>query len=60
MAIRYHIQYLSEPGHDILAAQPARATGPANLVELLIRRHCQATGIAIPEQSQLFDESADE
>ena len=32
----------------------------ANLIELLIRRHCQATGIAIPEQSQLFDESADE
>ena len=32
----------------------------ANLIELLIRRHCQATGIAIPEQSQLFNESADE
>ena len=32
----------------------------ANLIELLIRRHCQATGIAIPEQSQLFAESAGE
>ncbi len=28
----------------------------ANLIELLIRRHCQATGIAIPEQSQVADD----
>lgn len=27
----------------------------ANLVELLIRQHCQHTGIAIPEQTELFE-----
>ena len=27
----------------------------ANLIELLIRRHCEATGIPIPEQSELFE-----
>lgn len=32
----------------------------ANLVELLIRRHCEAVGIPIPEQSELFKESDDE
>lgn len=32
----------------------------ANLVELLIRRHCESVGIAIPEQSELFQESDDE
>jgi hypothetical protein len=26
----------------------------ANMVEMLIRRHCSDTGIAIPEQSELF------
>ena len=26
----------------------------ANMVEVLIRRHCDQTGIAIPEQSDLF------
>ena len=28
----------------------------ANLIEVLIRRHCEATGIPIPEQSELFEE----
>lgn len=32
----------------------------ANLVELLIRRHCEAAGIPIPEQSELFVEHGDE
>ena len=32
----------------------------ANLIELLIRRHCEASGIAIPEQSELFTEPRDE
>lgn len=32
----------------------------ANLVEWLIREHCEATGIEIPEQSELFQERADE
>jgi predicted HicB family RNase H-like nuclease len=27
----------------------------ANLVELLIRQHCEASGIGIPEQSELFE-----
>ena len=30
----------------------------ANLVELLIRRHCEATGIPIPEQVDLFEEAS--
>lgn len=32
----------------------------ANLVELLIRRHCEAAGIPIPEQSELFKDADDE
>ena len=32
----------------------------ANLVEWLIRQHCETAGIPIPEQSELFQESADE
>ena len=32
----------------------------ANLVELLIRRHCEAAGIPIPEQSELFEDASDE
>lgn len=26
----------------------------ANMIEMLIRRHCDETGIVIPEQSELF------
>ena len=29
----------------------------ANLIELLIRRHCEAAGIPIPEQVDLFEEA---
>ena len=32
----------------------------ANMVEILIRRHCEEVGIAIPSQSELFQESDDE
>lgn len=32
----------------------------ANLVEILIRQHCQQVGISIPEQSELFEVSANE
>ena len=32
----------------------------ANLIELLIRRHCEAAGIPIPQQSELFGEAGDE
>ena len=32
----------------------------ANLVEVLIRRHCESAGIPIPEQQSLFDEKDDE
>ncbi|HVR82441.1 MAG TPA: hypothetical protein VHF02_10240 [Luteimonas sp.] len=32
----------------------------ANLIELLIRRHCEVAGIPIPEQAELFRESDDE
>ena len=38
----------------IAAIQDHRSV--ANLVELLIRRHCEAAGIPIPEQSELFEE----
>ncbi len=27
----------------------------ANMIEVLIRNHCQAVGISIPEQQTLFD-----
>lgn len=32
----------------------------ANLVEILIRQHCQQTGISIPEQSELFEAPSNE
>ncbi len=32
----------------------------ANLIEVLIRKHCEETGIPIPEQRHLFEEDADE
>ena len=31
----------------------------ANMVEILIREHCERTGISIPEQQNLFDEGDD-
>ena len=32
----------------------------ANLIELLIRRHCESEGIPIHEQSELFQDADDE
>ena len=32
----------------------------ANLVEILIRQHCQQVGISIPEQSELFEANSHE
>lgn len=32
----------------------------ANLIEVLIRKHCEANGISIPEQQALFEQSDDE
>ena len=32
----------------------------ANMVEVLIRQHCEAVGIPIPDQRSLFEESDDE
>ena len=32
----------------------------ANLIEVLIRRHCQEQDISIPEQTALFEEQEDE
>ena len=40
------------------AAQEHRSV--ANMVEMLIRRHCDQAGITIPEQAELFQGSADE
>jgi len=31
----------------------------ANMIEVLIRRHCEAEGIAIPEQQALFKDEDD-
>jgi len=32
----------------------------ANLIEVLIRKHCEANGISIPEQQALFPKAVDE
>ncbi len=32
----------------------------ANMVEMLILKHCEEVGISIPEQKPLFDEPSDE
>jgi len=32
----------------------------ANMVEMLIREHCEKVGISIPEQATLFDDETDE
>ena len=32
----------------------------ANMIEMLIRQHCQREGIPIPEQNDLFPENAGE
>lgn len=32
----------------------------ANLIEVLIRRHCAAVGIPVPEQQALFQDAADD
>lgn len=34
------------------AAQEHRSV--ANMIEMLIRRHCQQAGIVVPEQNELF------
>ena len=39
----------------IAALQEHRSV--ANLVEMLIRRHCEGVGIPIPEQSELFEDT---
>jgi hypothetical protein len=31
----------------------------ANMVEVLIRRHCEAVGIPVPEQQALFEDDGD-
>lgn len=42
----------------IAALQDHRSV--ANLIELLIRRHCAAAGIPIPDQPELFEDTDDE
>ncbi len=32
----------------------------ANLIEVLIRKHCEVNGISIPEQQSLFEQADDE
>lgn len=29
----------------------------ANFIEVLVREHCERTGIAIPEQAEMFEDS---
>ena len=31
----------------------------ANMIEILIRRHCEVVGITIPEQQALFEDETD-
>ena len=31
----------------------------ANMIEVLIRRHCEAAGIPVPEQQALFEDNKD-
>jgi len=45
-------------GIRIAANQEHRSV--ANMVEMLIRRHCNDSGIRIPEQSELFRGKTDE
>jgi len=45
-------------GIRVAAAREHRSV--ANMVEMLIRRHCDESGIAIPEQGEMFSESHDE
>jgi len=40
----------------IAAARDHRSV--ANLIEVLIRRHCAATDIPVPEQQAMFDDQA--
>lgn len=40
------------------ALRDSRSIG--NMIEVLIRKHCEETGIPIPDQQSLFDENADE
>jgi len=49
-----------EPGiKDAVREAAAREhRSVANMVEVLIRRHCTEAGIPIPEQNELFAESA--
>ena len=32
----------------------------ANMMEMLIRKHCEEVGISIPEQQAMFEEPSDE
>ena len=32
----------------------------ANMVEMLIRKHCEQVGISIPEQSEFFGDESDD
>ena len=40
------------------ALRDSRSIG--NMIEVLIRKHCEETGIPIPDHQTLFDENADE
>jgi len=42
----------------VAAIQDQRSV--ANLIEVLIRKHCEEVGISIPEQKPFFEEEADE
>ena len=42
----------------IAALQDQRSV--ANLIEVLIRKHCSEVGISIPDQQSLFEDAGDE
>ncbi len=50
--LNLRIDPVVKEGIRIAADQEHRSV--ANMVEMLIRRHCNESGIRIPEQSELF------
>jgi hypothetical protein len=54
-----HAEPAYRPPHQGIAALREHRS-IANLIEVLIRKHCDANGISIPEQHALFGETDDE
>lgn len=53
--LNLRIDPLVKEGIKLAAAKDQRSV--ANLVELLIRKHCKEIGISVPEQTDMFGDS---